>query len=129
MKTARVIVRNHNDVFAIKANDSLWENKTGASCATLIRYEESPESAAQRVLEKELGLKGNPKFVGKEFHNFEGVKRFLYIFEFQTDKQPIINEEDIRKGEFISITKARELIESGETMPTFDVAIGMLKSD
>jgi isopentenyldiphosphate isomerase len=128
LKTANIIlINNKNQIFMIKANDFLWKDKWGGSCAGLVRHKETPKQAAKRTLKRELNINIKLQHLAENFHNFNSTKRFLSVFLVKTNNNPIINLNDIKEGKWISFKEAQILINNNKCMPTFESSFEILK--
>lgn len=125
--TVNILLTNKNgEVFTILANDSLWKGRIGGSCAGLIRKEETPINAANRTLERELGVKTQLRQVYSAYHEFDGAKRWFHVFLGKSDNvKP--NNKDVIEGKWRSKEEIENIIENGLSMPTFEVAYSKLK--
>lgn len=125
--TVNILLTNKKEeIFTILAHDSIWEGKIGGSCAGLIRINETPIEASNRTLERELGIKVSLKQVHSGYHDFEGVKRWFYVFHGETEEvNP--NNKDIIESKWITKKEVNNLIFQNKVMPTFKIAYENLK--
>ncbi len=128
LKTANIILFNHsNDIFMIKAADSLWKDKWGGSCAGLVRKNESVEEAATRTLQRELGIKVKINLIGEEYCDFGDAKRIFAVFVGRVSEDQLSpNKEDFKEWSWNSFRKAHEMSQKDECMPTFKKALEMM---
>lgn len=129
LKTVNILVTNkENKILMIKAKNSAWPGKWGGSCATIVKDKESSHQAAERVLERELALKGNPQSLKESFQDFAGIERIHSVFHLQTSDTPKPNNQDFEHAAWYSLAEAQALIDKGACMPTFEAAFKELKA-
>jgi isopentenyl-diphosphate delta-isomerase len=94
----------------------------GSSVAGYVFAGESYESAANRRLFEELGLRTVPlRYVGKTSIIDEGCLKFIAVFAGTSDGPFTFDHAHIEKLEFVSLSRLHELIEGGSHRftPTF----------
>jgi isopentenyldiphosphate isomerase len=103
----------------------------GSSVAAYLFAGESYESAAERRLAQELGVRGVPlKYIGKISMVDEGCHKFVSVFT-ATDNGPFrFDRNHIEKIEFLPLPLIRELRDSGARAftPTFVRVLGFYES-
>lgn len=128
LTTVNILVFNEkNELLMIRAKNSIWPGKWGGACATLLRYNEHPKDAARRTLKRELGLESDVEPVGKKYHEWDGIKKFLIVYKTKTNKRVKMNPDDFEDGRWMPMKEAKELIKKGKAMPSFESALKMLE--
>lgn len=75
---------------------------------------ESYEQAAYRELYEELGIKDTLKFVGKLKVEYEGISRFVSLYECLTNKKININKDEVGGGNFLALNEISVMLKSKE---------------
>ena len=126
LKTVYILVVDKaGQVFVTEPKGTVFGNQYGCSAAGIVRQGETVLEAAKRTLEREVGLSVEPVFLGEEFHDFGGIKRFMNVFYLRTDKELKVNENDVGRGFWIAIERVEK--ESGKFYPTFLASFKLLK--
>jgi len=120
---AIVLVDDANKVFTAKASGGHWPGKWGSSAGGVVRHDEALADAAKRTLKRELKLTENLEWLGENYYNFDGVRRFMSVFVGRTKAEPKLNPEDAEEGKWVTIQEAAQL----DTMPTFNIALEIVE--
>ena len=99
-------------IVEIASSDKKFYQKYGLSAASVVNNGESPEDAAKRALKVELGIVDEPKVIGNELFDVNGVKKIGYFFVIEYNGKIILNQDNIVKGEFV----AKEMVENMLTL-------------
>lgn len=97
---------------------SFCSNHWSTSVGGHVQSGESYEKAALRELKEELGIKSKINFAYKDIYvdqKFEtGLKKFLVTFRADYNGPFKINPTEVKKIEFFSLDKIKEMINKGE---------------
>ena len=117
-----IILDDKKRIYVTKA-----KNGWGTSAAGLVRHDEALADAAKRTLKRELGLTMELKATQENYYNFEGVRRLLSVHHGTTKTEPKPNPEDVEEGKWVTTEEAEQMIKNDECMPTFAVALEVMK--
>ncbi len=124
VKTVNIILMDDKKrIFVAKAKGEPWPGKWGTSAAGLVRHDEALADAAKRTLKRELGITAELTWLGQNYYNFDGMKRFMSVFIGKTKTQPKINKEDAEEGKWATLQETGKL----DMMPTLAVALEIIK--
>ncbi len=122
-----ILLNQANEVFMIKARNSLWPDKWGGSCAGLARRGESVIDAAHRTLLRELQTEARLQLLDERYRDFEGVRRIHAVLIGQTTAQPRISKRDIREAEWVSLGEANRMVRGAMCTPAFAAALDVVQ--
>jgi len=123
-----VVIDDKKRMFVTKAKGGLWPGKWGTSAAGLVRHDEALADAAKRTLKRELGISAELKWFGESMYNFDGIKRLFSVFSGSTKAEPKLNPEDAEEGKWVTFEEAEQMIKNDECMPTFAIALEVIKA-
>ncbi len=118
-----ILLNDENKVFVTKSTSELWPDKWGSSAAGLVRHDESLPDAAKRTLKRELGVDVELKWLGENYYNFDGVRRFMSVFIGTVKGELKANPEDVQEGKWVTLEETDKL----DGMPTLHVALEIVK--
>ena len=122
LKTVHLLVFDQSGGVYLSAisrqGDSLWKGTWGTTCAGIVRHGEDPYFAIARTMEREIGIVEETQYIGENFFNFDGVKRFVTLFTCTSAKKMFPNQTNIERIALFSLEEVEKAIMENRCAPT-----------
>lgn len=132
-RVVHVFVLNRQDQLLIhqlasgkRTHPGAW----GSSVAGGVRAGETPEAAARREVEEELGLAcPRVRFIGKTAVREMGLTKFLYLYMLKHDGPVFPDPAEVALVEFVDLPRLKEMVRHRERdfTPTFQSALDLFE--